>query len=432
MSDLPRLLHITADFPDRLDSKKAEAVAGLIATADWAENRVISMNRVATPWYDRSMVWDQAGVTAMAFFGLRFGIGLGLWMDLVAKRVAEHVDRSGWRPDLVHAHKLTFEGLVGQRLSRHWRIPLCVTVRGNTDHRVVSAKPVMRRRFRRVLGEAAQVFLLAPWSKRRLEQQLSTSLDKAIILPNACAPFEALEGAPADPRRFVSLFHLRNLRFKNVGRIFGAMRLLRDRGLDVCLDVIGSADDRELGLMAAMVRRHGVQDCVRALRAMTRDELRVRLPGYAALVLPSYPETFGLVYIEALGAGIPVIHARNSGIDGYFSDPRIAIAVDHRDTEQIAQAIAALMRDQEVCRRRVREFVQAGGLDRFRADNVAEVYRKALEPLLPSLRPRDSVARADSACAATRPRLRDDGRGECAAGALPGTGCAPQSAKGGR
>lgn len=381
----PRLLHITADHPDRIDRSKTRAVANLIAAAGWAEHRVISLNRVAGPRFDRTMVMEAGGVTPAVYFGLPFGVGLGIWMDRVARRIAEHVERAGWRPDLLHAHKLTFEGLVAHQLSRRWGIPFCVTVRGSTDTRVVRAKPLMHGRFRQILSDAAQVFFLAPWARSRIGQQLGTGLEHALVLPNVCVPLHPVESQAANPHRFASVFHSRNprtLRIKNARRLFSALQLLHQRGLGIQLDVIGSANESEQEQMKALARHHGAGDCVQPLLAMNREELAGRLPGYAGLVLPSYPETFGLVYIEALESGIPIIHSRNSGIDGYFSDPLVASAVDHRSVEGIAQAIEFLVRNQHAARQHVRELIRSGGLDRFRPEQVGRAYFEALAPIL--------------------------------------------------
>ena len=42
------------------------------------------------------------------------------------------------------------------------------------------------------------------------------------------------------------------------------------------------------------------------------------LNGYTALVLPTLRETFGMVYIEALFAGVPILYSQDRGVDGFF------------------------------------------------------------------------------------------------------------------
>ena len=57
------------------------------------------------------------------------------------------------------------------------------------------------------------------------------------------------------------------------------------------------------------------------------------------MVVPSYRETFGLVYIEAMSRGLPVVFSRRQGIDGYFPEDTIGVAVDPTDPQSIADGV---------------------------------------------------------------------------------------------
>jgi len=379
---MPNLLHLSADYPDSVSRKKPLAVANLLQAAPWATHRIVSLNRVVDPAASVPLRFDGRGVAACRYFGLPYGVGLSWWMDRVAGQVLEALRHDAELPALVHAHKLTFEGLIAARVAGELGVPYCVTVRGHTDHKVIAAKPGLRGRYRDILRRAGRVFYLAPWSLERLEQQLGMRLPEAILLPNICRELHCLHPPPAVATRFASVFHFRSRRVKRIGTVMRALRELRARGFDTGLDVIGAADAEELQAMEELARGIGVADGVRAFRAMDAGELGRRLPGYAGLVLPSYPETFGLAYVEALSAGIPVVHARNSGIDGYFSGEGVALAVDHRSVANLVAAMADLLEHQETYRNRVASFVAAGGLRRFTEAEVGALYRRALADLL--------------------------------------------------
>lgn len=375
----PTLLHITADHPDRVNPRKTAAVSGLLAASTWGDHVVFSLNRVASPSRATPFVKEVGNqVFSARYLGLPFGLGLSHWMTEVAKRIEEQLRHDGIRPDLIHAHKLTFEGLAAHRLAQRLEVPFVVTVRGHTDHRVITAKPMLRNRFRRIALAARRVFFLAPWSRARLEAQLGVSIPDAEMLPNICTRMVQPEATMVPQERFVSLFHFRSHRVKNIDRVFIALRRLRQQGLEVTLDVIGAGDTEELRLMQDLARSKDVGPWVQCLPAMSHAQLQQVLPQYAALVLPSYPETFGMVYIEAISAGLPVIHARRSGIDGYFEDDLIATAVDHRDVEELAGAMRIMLEQRLKVRERVTAFVAGGGLDQFTAHAVAERYRRAV------------------------------------------------------
>jgi len=376
---LPRLLHLTADHPDSIQPHKTPAVSGLLATATWADNLVISLNRSASPVRADHFIDDGDGVLATPYQGLPYGMGLAHWMGRVARRVEAQLGRMGRQVDLIHAHKLTFEGLAAQALGQRLGVPHVVTVRGHTDHKVVAAKPLLRARYRAILQSAGSVFFIAPWSLRRLQQQLDIEIPQAVMLPNICRRMDAPQAMAAPTNRFVSLFHFRSWRVKNIVNVFAALARLQQAGVDVALDVIGAADDTELAAMQALATRHGVAAWVRCLPAMSHAQLQGQLGQYAGLVLPSYPETFGMVYIEALSAGLPVIHARDSGIDGYFNDPLLACSADHRDPASIAAAMQQGLQRMALSRAAVQRFHADGGLAQFGAPAVGAAYRAAVE-----------------------------------------------------
>src|SRR5699024_9974529 len=59
--------------------------------------------------------------------------------------------------------------------------------------------------------------------------------------------------------------------------------------------------------------------------------------------MTSYNETFGLVYIEALSQGVPILLTKGEGVDGYFEKEDVYETVkDPYDVKEIAQKIGLL------------------------------------------------------------------------------------------
>src|SRR5204863_9975228 len=98
--------------------------------------------------------------------------------------------------------------------------------------------------------------------------------------------------------------------------------------------------DAPLQVLSERLRLNGQ---VAFLRRMSRRSLIEELDNCDALVLPSTIETFGVVLIEALARGKPVVATRCGGPEAFIGEQDgIVVAAD--DTEELSQALSA-MRD---------------------------------------------------------------------------------------
>lgn len=64
-------------------------------------------------------------------------------------------------------------------------------------------------------------------------------------------------------------------------------------------------------------------------------------------ILPSKPETFGLVYAEAMTQALPVIYTRRQGFDGQFERGLVGYDVDSESEEEIIHAITNILNNYE-------------------------------------------------------------------------------------
>lgn len=76
---------------------------------------------------------------------------------------------------------------------------------------------------------------------------------------------------------------------------------------------------------------------------MSPEELRDFYRTSDIFAMPSFTETFGLVYIEALSQGLPIVYTQNEGIDGVFKDHSIGIATNPTNPNDIAKDIISII-----------------------------------------------------------------------------------------
>ena len=261
---------------------------------------------------------------------------------LIYKTVCRLVDPGNF--DLIHAHTLYSDGAVALRLKEQFGLPYVVAFR-NTDLNVFMRwRPDLSQIGRRVLQEAAQVVFLSPAYRTKLLAGLQPDLRsvvklKSSVLPNGLDLFW-LEGEARLSRTGpqLRLLYVGDASHnKNIGATLRAAELLARRS-SVQLTLVGG------GRAEPRMRRWLEQyDFVRHLgRIDDREELRSIYREHDIFVMPSFRETFGVVYLEALSQGLPVVHSRGQGIDGYFSPGTVSEAVDPGSPSSVAAGIEAL------------------------------------------------------------------------------------------
>lgn len=86
---------------------------------------------------------------------------------------------------------------------------------------------------------------------------------------------------------------------------------------DLTLDLIGPCGYPARKILDTLISECDLNNSVTWHGPMTRREVIERMSGYAAMILLSKNESFGLVYAEAVLSGIPIVYLRGSGVDGY-------------------------------------------------------------------------------------------------------------------
>src|SRR5690606_7841375 len=245
-----------------------------------------------------------------------FGIGLRIWMRSAAKRINRIIEEESIPVKLIHAHKLTFEGLVAAYLYKKFSIPYILTFRGDTDLKLLRILRTNRPLYLQTLRDAKKVIFLAPWAIRKVEDVYKgkLKLPQSKLLPNIIQLNEISESNVEEryPDRFVTVFNLDVYKRKNIKRTIEALDGVHAKYPQLQLDIIGGGKSGEI--IRSYISKCRYPSQFRLVGSMDHKEVLAVYSKYLGLILPSYPETFGLVFVEALNAGIPVLYSKDSGI----------------------------------------------------------------------------------------------------------------------
>lgn len=382
---LVRVIDLSCDYRCAHNPSAPTAVRDFVeATGDSVERIVFSLRRSASPGHV-GLARVDGGVYGFTFFGFPFGIFWIVSSFFVAKKIERVLGRQCLSNTIIHAHKLGFEGLVA-----YWLRGLCrgyvVSVRGSTDVKVIKWKRLSRWVYRRVFSRAGAVFWVSVWARSDLAKfglsHRASAMDRD--LPNFSPSTNPLCGetpARGGPLRLVSAFRLDVYKLKGLPNLIKAIKLCCQQGLDVSLDVVGAGRESSTRNIRRLIASHGLNERVALRGGMPRECLLGYFSKFDALVLPTKQETFGLVFVEALSQGVPIIFGRGAGIDGYVRDGFGALSVDPVCIESIAAAIRSLSVDRVRLRKEAVEFWNNEGRFSFSRDAIVNGYVDVLNEI---------------------------------------------------
>lgn len=381
------IVHISADYPDAIRAGKTRAIANLVdATADCLEHQVYSLNRVnsASAWLmpgRTEILQRELGLVSMRYHAPPAGLFLIRAMDAVAAAIAADLAAQGVRPDLIHGHKLSIEGLAAQSLAQQLGIPFVITLQGNTDAKVIGARPDLRRRFGSVWHDAAHVFAFAPWIDRWCQSALGQRSTATTALPCILASEQIL--APSSSEVCVSTaFNLDFWENKNLQSLVAALAIVRTEFPDLRFKIAGSGKLSSLQKVSAHISDAGLTDVTSIAGHIPAAKIQAWMNDSAVFALPSRRETFGMVFVEALLAGTPIVYPAGAAVDGYFDEAPFAIPTNSSDPASIAEAIAGSLRSNMALKARLREWQSGPGPRTFQLSSIADTYRTAIAGLI--------------------------------------------------
>lgn len=232
--------------------------------------------------------------------------------------------------DFIHAHTWYSDGGVAYLLAKKYNIPFSVTIR-NTDLNLFQKKIVYLRTFgRTILEQAKSIFLISSsylprvLSQKSLQVSLDSIQEKIEILPNGVDCFWLQN--TVEQKKIVNFKRNFNLIYvgrltsgKNVSVVQKAVvRLNRDTHFLVHFNIVGGGGNDEEEVLE-LVKKYPEYFTYHG-RVYDKKKLASLYRASDIFAMPSTHETFGLVYVEAMLQGLPILYTENEGIDGFYSD----------------------------------------------------------------------------------------------------------------
>lgn len=371
------VLHISADFPDALAPSKTKAVRNLLNEADGFRHVVYSLNRVS--WHrDIALLPFGEDSTAVAYGAPPFGVMLERFLVPVGEAITRDIERRNIEPSLIHAHKFSVDGLVASVVSDLTGIPFVASLWGDTDIKIVEAKRGMKARYRTLARQAKRLLPAAPWTADYFKQALQLDPRHLRLLPVMTAGDELLVPVLTHPQRLITVFALDAWRRKGLDVLLQALAVVARTRPDIVLDIYGTGSPKALLEVTALVRGSEAASRVRLKGALPHGDVQRVMNGYTAFVMAPRRETYGMVHVEALLAGVPILWSEKRGIDGFFDGHDIGFRCDPGSVESVAKGIKDLLANERRLKTNIARLQESGVFEPLRRAGIAENYRQIL------------------------------------------------------
>jgi D-inositol-3-phosphate glycosyltransferase len=295
--------------------------------------------------------------------------------------------------DVIHSH-YWMSGVVGRRLAEEWRVPHVVMFHtlGEVKKRarITEHEPPARIEAERLIATTADGIVVASSHEKHLLSALYGADERVINVVPCGVNLDLFQPMDKESARRtlglkkgerIILFVGRIEPLKGIDVLIGAAAQLHDDENFRVLIVGGDERaERQLEELRQHAERLGVDHHISFVGAVAHEELPVYYNAADVCVVPSYYESFGLVAIESMACGTPVVASRVGGLTSAISDGETGYLIPWRCPEPFAERLELLLDNDELRAsfgRAAREAVE-----RFRWANVADALSAMYDGLL--------------------------------------------------
>ena len=267
-------------------------------------------------------------IPKISFLIISFLINLFVMITILNKLVKE-----GWKPDVIHAHVFG-AGVVAAILGKIYDIPVVITEHwSGFSCRTLKKIDIVKARF--------------AMNNARIILPVSKDLERAIKSYGIKNNFQIIPNVVNTAFFYPSKHRIRHNKKrillaailsppKGIPYLLKALSKLQETRTDFILDIVGDGPNRKE--YESLTKKLGIQKFVQFRGFKTKEELASLMKQSDFMVQPSLYETFGVVYIEAMACGKPIVATQLPVLREKITKER-GFLVPTKDINALAKAI---------------------------------------------------------------------------------------------
>jgi glycosyltransferase involved in cell wall biosynthesis len=226
-------------------------------------------------------------------------------------------------------------------------------------HGIEIWKPLNKRK-RKMLQQCDTILAVSSYTGNKIIEQHGVAKEKCKILNNCLDPFLPLPAAhiksntllkrygySANDTILITLTRLSSKeRYKGYDKVIEALAMLKKKYPALKYFLAGKYDNEEKLLVDNLIQQAGLQNNVLLPGYIPDEELQEHFAMSDIYIMPSSGEGFGIVFIEAMYYGLPVIAGNTDGSTDALLHGKLGQLVDPGNVEAIAAAITNFIEHQ--------------------------------------------------------------------------------------
>ena len=251
--------------------------------------------------------------------------------------------KSTTHPDLVHAHFVWPNGFVGAKLKEEYGIPFIVTAHGYDIYDLPFRDAEWKEQIEAILN-VADVVIAVSNSNRGCVERLNVTTPVKVV-PNGFRldQFHPMQketcrktlNLPVDQKIIICVGNLVDI--KGHTYLIDAMsEVVRERKDVLCL-IVGRGELKHR--LEKRISASGLEQYVCLVGGKPHDEIPLWMNASDVFVLPSLRESFGIVQVEAMACGKPIVATRNGGSEEIVIPGKTGLLCDAADPRGLAESI---------------------------------------------------------------------------------------------
>ncbi len=262
----------------------------------------------------------------------RYFLGLSSWFAW--RSVAPIINDKEY--DLILAHTAVPDGYIAKRLSKRLDIPYFVYVHGADVQHKINYSRGSRGLIKSILDGTTKTFVNSSKTKKLVKNRIGL---ESVIVPMGIEDHDINEIKKGNGKTLISVCNLG--KEKGIQYVIEALRDISDK--DIKYLIIGSGSyEKNLKEMASDDKR------IIFMGQLSQKEVFKEMLQSDIFVMPSYNEAFGVVYIEAMNFGLPIIGVKGEGVEDIIEKGECGILVEPRSADAVGEALIRLMSDERL------------------------------------------------------------------------------------